>query len=73
MKNSWLSILITLPFIFSCSSYKQLIYLHPLPDGKDSIFLQKRPVYHLQPSDLLYVRIVSNNKEVSDLYNPLLS
>ena len=73
MKNSWLCILITLPFIFSCSSYKQLTYLHPLPEGNDSIFIQKRPVYRLQPSDILYVRIISNNKEVSDLYNPLLS
>jgi polysaccharide export outer membrane protein len=73
MKNSWICILLILPFIFACSSYKHIAYLNPLPEGKDTIFNQKRPVYHLQPSDILYVRIISNNKEVSDLYNPLMS
>jgi polysaccharide biosynthesis/export protein len=73
MKTSSLLLLLALPLFFSCSSYKQLTYLHPLPEGKDSVFLQKRPLYHLQPSDILYVRIISNNKEVSDLYNPMLS
>ena len=73
MKISKFYIILLLPFIFGCSSYKHLIYLNPLPEGKDSIFIQKRPVYHLQPSDLLYVRIVSNNKEANELYNPMIS
>jgi len=70
MKISKLYIILILPFLFSCS-YKRITYLNPLPEGKDTVFNQKRPLYHLQPSDILYVRIVSNNKEVSELYNPL--
>ncbi len=72
MKISRLYIILILPLLLSCS-YKRITYLNPLPEGKDTIFEQKRPTYKLQPSDILYVRIVSNNKEVSDLYNPLMS
>jgi len=73
MKKSWLYILLILPFIFSCSAYKHVTYLNPLPEGKDTTFNQTRPLYHLQPSDILYVRIISNNKDANELYNPLLN
>jgi polysaccharide export outer membrane protein len=73
MKTSNLYIFLILPILFSCTSYKHLTYLYPLTEGKDSIFIQKRPLYHLQPSDILYVRIISNNKEANDLYNPMMS
>jgi len=58
-----------IPLLFSCSSYKHISYLNPLPEGKDTIFNQKYIPYRLQPSDLLYVRILSTKKEVNDLYN----
>jgi polysaccharide export outer membrane protein len=57
-------------FLSSCAHHKQLVYLQK----KDSLktvdyFPKERPEYHIQTSDILYIRVYTLNQEISDLIN----
>ena len=58
----------------SCNSYEKLTYLQNVEETKDDdIFEKNKPEYLLQPGDLLYIQIITENQEINQLFNPLLS
>lgn len=58
-------------FLFSqCTTNKNLVYLNNLPDGYETISVEKAyEEYSLQTGDMVYVRILSINKELNELFN----
>lgn len=55
----------------SCNSYKKLTYLQKVNiTGDSSYILKNRSDYKLQPTDILYVKIITQNKEINTLFNP---
>lgn len=58
----------------SCNSYEKLTYLQDLEETKqDDIFEKNKPGYEIQAGDLLYVQIITENQEINQLFNPMLS
>jgi polysaccharide biosynthesis/export protein len=58
----------------SCNSYERLIYLKDIEETRDTaIFEKQKPAYKLQPGDLLYIQILTENKEINELFNPNIS
>lgn len=58
----------------SCNSYEKLTYLQDIQETKqDDIFEKNKPGYKLQAGDLLYVQIITENQEINQLFNPMLS
>ena len=58
----------------SCNSYKKLTYLQDLQEtGSDEVFTKNKPGYALQPGDLLYIQIITENEEINQLFNPFSS
>lgn len=57
----------------SCNSYEKLTYLQDIEEtGDEGIFEKDKPGYLLQAGDLLYIQILTENKEINELFNPLL-
>ena len=77
MKNKLksISILAALAFLLaSCNSYEKLTYLQDIEITKDSsIFEKHKPGYQIQAGDLLYVQIITENEEINQLFNPMMS
>jgi polysaccharide export outer membrane protein len=66
------TILIVLLLFSSCTRYKNILYLQEKEDLKvDSVgyFPKETPVYRIQVSDILYVKITTINKEVMEAIN----
>lgn len=59
---------ITLSFS-SCTSNKNLVYLRTIQANDSLVFEKKNVVPQLQIGDILYVRIMSINKDINDLFN----
>ncbi len=58
----------------SCNSYKKLTYLQDLQETDNQGLLEKnKPGYQLQPGDLLYIQIITENEEINQLFNPFSS
>ena len=58
----------------SCNSYEKLTYLQDIKITQNQeIFEKNKPGYLLQPGDLLYIQILTENKEINELFNPLMS
>jgi len=54
----------------SCQSGRNITYLKNLGISEnDKVFLNKNVPYKLKTNDILYVRVLSTNKEVAELYN----
>ena len=71
MKRYFLFIIIAI-FVscISCTQQKQLVYLRNIDNTVDSNFFPKtQPDYHIQKQDILYVKVYTINREVSDLIN----
>lgn len=64
--------IIPLVFLFSCNPYKKVVYLRNIEE-KDTLWPRSRADYRLQPADILYVRIVSPNPDITAMYNPVFS
>lgn len=63
--------LLSLFFLFSCRSSKELIYLNDVAtDGKFKGLPKQTTEHILNPGDILYVSIKSMNAEVNALFNP---
>ncbi len=61
-------------FLASCNSYEKLTYLQDLEETRDqSIFEKNKPGYKIQAGDLLYIQIITENQEINQLFNPLMS
>lgn len=63
----WFYILILL--FISCTTHRELIYLQKIDFNKDTLFVANFPDYRIQKEDILYVKVFSLNKEISDLIN----
>lgn len=58
----------------SCNSYEKLTYLQDIKEtGQEDIFKKNKPGYKIQAGDLLYVQIITENQEINQLFNPMLS
>lgn len=71
-----LSLYALLLLVFSsCNSYKRLIYFQGIAEKEqaDSLFRMQKPDYKLQPSDILYVRVVTQDETINKLFNPVFS
>jgi len=77
MKKNLNLIIISLGFVLmvsSCNSYKKLTYLQDLQEtGSENLFEKSKPGYQLQPGDLLYIQVVTENEEINKLFNPFSS
>ena len=70
IKNIIVFVLLVLLFASGCTSRKDIVYLYNRPDGYAPIEYQKKAVENrLKPGDVIYVRILSLNKEITDLFN----
>ena len=57
----------------SCNSYEKLTYLQDIEEtGNEGFFEKDKPGYLLQPGDLLYIQILTENQEINELFNPLI-
>lgn len=64
--------LLLLVVVFSCTRYKDIVYLQEGDDSvKDSLglFASQIPTYRIQNRDILYIKIISMNKEVTEVIN----
>lgn len=60
-------------FLASCNSYEKLTYLQDIEETRDDgLFKKDKPGYLLQPGDLLYIQILTENQEINELFNPLM-
>ncbi|MBU8893697.1 MAG: polysaccharide biosynthesis/export family protein [Bacteroidales bacterium] len=58
----------------SCNSYEKLTYLQDIEETKNEAFFEKnKPGYLLQPGDLLYIQIITENQEINQLFNPTMN
>ncbi len=65
-----LFLLVAIIFCISCTQQKQLVYLRNIDNTVDSnFFLKMQPDYYIQNQDILYVKVYTINREVSDLIN----
>ncbi|MDA3952786.1 MAG: polysaccharide biosynthesis/export family protein [Bacteroidales bacterium] len=72
LKQATILALLTL-IITSCNSYEKLTYLQDIEETKDTaIFEKKKTSYKLQAGDLLYIQIITENREINELFNPLI-
>ncbi|NOQ25958.1 MAG: hypothetical protein GQ564_11400 [Bacteroidales bacterium] len=56
----------------SCNSYEKLIYFKDIKEtGNKDIFKKQKPSYNIQPGDLLFIQIITENKEINELFNPI--
>lgn len=69
--NKFLILLIysLLLFLSSCTTHRELLYLQKIDFNKDTLFASNFPDYKIQKEDILYVKVYSLNKEISDLIN----
>ena len=77
MKIQYKNILIlglVLIALSSCNSYEKLTYFQDLEETRgNDIFEKNKPGYQIQAGDLLYVQIITENQEINQLFNPLIS
>jgi polysaccharide export outer membrane protein len=53
----------------SCTRYKNLVYLQPGGDEAGVNYMAKPPDYHIQKRDVLYIRVLSLNQEITEVIN----
>ncbi len=69
MKKISFIILVLLIILSSCENYKRITYLQtPYPE-KDTVYKPNLILYKLQPADILYVNVLSIDKNVTELFN----
>jgi polysaccharide export outer membrane protein len=63
--------LLTILTVFSgCQSGRNITYLKNIDISEnDKVFLNQNQPYRIKANDILYVRVLSTNKEVAELYN----
>lgn len=70
VKNFFVSILLFFILLSGCTSRKDIVYLYNRSDAYEPIEYQKKNVENtLQSGDVVYVRIMSVNREITDLFN----
>lgn len=67
-------ITITTILLSSCNSYEKLTYLQDIEITQNQeIFNKNKLGYQIQPGDLLYIQIITENQEINKLFNPITS
>ncbi len=70
-KFIWGGIIIGVIFFASCTTQKQLVYLQDIDTLKTpNVSKQQTPDYKIQSSDILYIRILSMDPQINQIYNP---
>ncbi|OQA99121.1 MAG: Polysaccharide biosynthesis/export protein [Bacteroidetes bacterium ADurb.Bin217] len=72
MNKLWVFLIFitVITFFSGCTSNKNLVYLENLPQGTEKISTSKQTLeYTLQKGDIVYVKILSINKELNELFN----
>lgn len=65
-----LIILLTLLAGSSCTRYADIVYLHEADTtGHQAFYPYSVPEYHIQKRDVLYVKVISLNKEATEMIN----
>jgi len=65
-----LLILIFIEIIINCcTTHRELLYLQKIDLNKDTIFYSNFPNYKIQKEDILYIKVYSINKEITDIIN----
>lgn len=66
---------VIIPFVLiliitSCTQQKQLVYLNNIsPEADTNFFPLSQPQYNIQKQDILYIKVFTLNREVSDVIN----
>ena len=60
---------VTYLLLTSCGEYKKITYLQAKRGEKDTVYKPNLTLYKLQPADILYVNVLSIDKNVSELFN----
>lgn len=55
--------------LWSCGQYKKITYLQTPKPERDTVYMPYLTLYKLQPADILYVNVLSIDKNVSELFN----
>ncbi|NOY37170.1 MAG: sugar transporter [Chlorobi bacterium] len=73
MKYVWWVLILPAVVLSSCTSQKQLIYLQNLDTstGKRPAMVTTSPEYRIRINDILYIRVLSLDPEINQMYNPL--
>ncbi|MBN1596779.1 MAG: polysaccharide biosynthesis/export family protein [Bacteroidales bacterium] len=70
MKNKLIPILLLTIITASCTRYKNLVYLQEEKQAdKEIIFTAVPPDYHIQNRDVLFIRIISLNQDITQVIN----
>ncbi len=73
MKNKLFIIIISLLVVASCTRYKDIVYLQNNISASDTtsvgFYPYQVPTYKIQTRDVLYIRILSMNREVAEIMN----
>ncbi|MFO7658061.1 MAG: polysaccharide biosynthesis/export family protein [Bacteroidales bacterium] len=70
MKKGIILFFVGIFLVTACTQQRQLVYLRDLEETTDtSYFVKNQPDYRIQKQDILYIKIFTFNKEVSDLIN----
>ncbi len=68
--HNFLIVLIFIITLSGCQSNRNIRYFKNLDATEnDKVFLNKNDPYRIKTNDILYVRVLSTSKEVSELYN----
>ncbi|MBN2611312.1 MAG: polysaccharide biosynthesis/export family protein [Bacteroidales bacterium] len=70
MKKGIVLFLVAIFIVTACTQQRQLVYLRDLEETSDTnFFVKTQPDYRIQKQDILYIKIYTFNREVSDLIN----
>jgi polysaccharide biosynthesis/export protein len=70
VKSTFLILVVIAVSFSSCTSYKQMVYLQNIDSSSTENFFPKvRPDYKIQAQDILFIRVLTLNQDVSDLIN----
>jgi polysaccharide biosynthesis/export protein len=73
-KSNILFVLLIILIGVSCTQYKNIVYLQDDKEGADTTFYAYDvPSYKIQQRDILYIKIISMNKEVTEVVNTVPS
>lgn len=55
----------------SCNTYKKYTYLRDIPiTGHEQQIDKNKPTYLIQPGDILYVRVITPDQSMGEIFNP---
>lgn len=69
MKTKIYLILIVTILLSSCASRKKTLYLQETTKDSTQVYANSDSTYKLQIGDILYIRVLSLNKEINDVFN----